>query len=144
MPNNSIDVTCKNGNKLADIIVKDKVSLCRQQNINFKIIGRYQNLRNLEAASISIMFSNLLNTAIDMCVNMPNYCKSKYINLMFVKKEIDCCEIIYIENSYSSKAKNRLNGIDVVKEEVGLYQGKFKEKYNDYMHMVEIRFPICY
>lgn len=146
MPSNQVSVVCENGNKVVDRIVKDKVSLCRQQNINFKIIGNFKNLCKLNVASIDVLFGNLLNGAIGMCINMPSCCNAKYINLMFLEKEIDCCEIIYIENSYNKKGSSSLTKGDVcaIKKEIGLYNGKFKERYNNDIHIIEIKFPICY
>ncbi|MEG2984946.1 MAG: GHKL domain-containing protein [Peptostreptococcaceae bacterium] len=86
-------------NLVLDAIIKNKINLCKSNNIDFVYdvsLPRYINIKNIH---ISIIFNNLLDNSIEACQSIDDVNLNKYINLFC--NSIDGKLVCIIENSMS-------------------------------------------
>lgn len=88
-------------NVLMEAIIKNKIKICKVYGINFNYnicIPRDINIRNVH---MSVIFNNLIDNAIEACLNIDELEKEKYINLYC--EVIDNKLICVIKNSKNRK-----------------------------------------
>ncbi len=127
------DTLTKTGNTIIDIIVSQKYQEARQNNITFVMILDRLDEFPMSEADTTILLSNLLNNAIEACMEIERV-EDKIIKLKFIKKE----NIYFLKITNKSKVPlDIVNQIAITtksnKEKHGIGMRNIKEiieKYN--------------
>lgn len=139
------------GNSLFDIIVDEKINICKNKGIEFVIDVDSKNTGFIKNMDISSILANILDNAIEACDKMTS--NKKYIKL--TSMWADDMFVIICENSKENEVKkigdrfitDKLNksehgiGIKSVEKSVKNYDGNMMIFCNDNLFKVKIMIP---
>ena len=143
------------GNSILDLILEEKCKLAEKLNIKFKVMGDFSNGLILEPRSISIIFGNLLDNAIEEAGEVPEG-RYKLINITFYQDFVDGLKIILTNSAITEdfmiidgKIRNIKNKeahkmrFNLVREEIDDYNGSMYLSIEGIdMFKVEINIPV--
>lgn len=93
------------GNDFLDILIKDKVKLAKENNIDLTVMIDFSDIDTIEALDISTIFGNGIDNAIEAVEKLP---EEKRVILIKAGKINDFISIV-IENNYDEKAVSKNN-----------------------------------
>ena len=93
------------GNEFLDIIIKDKVKLAKENNIDLTVMIDFSDIDTIEALDISTIFGNGIDNAIEAVEKLP---EEKRVILIKAGKINDFISIV-MENNYDEKAVSKNN-----------------------------------
>ncbi|WP_343009228.1 ATP-binding protein, partial [Blautia obeum] len=141
------------GNKTLDIILGEKIYLCKKYNIEFEDNINISKLKFIQNIDICAIFANALDNAIEACMNIDNEIekrievKATYINgfaiIKFINTKVN--DIKFIDNRIqTSKDDNKIHGIGLasIKYIVSKYDGEAIANYSDNEFILKIMIPI--
>ena len=141
------------GNKTLDIILGEKIYLCKKYNIEFEDNINISKLKFIQNIDICAIFANALDNAIEACMNIDNEMekrievKATYINgfaiIKFINTKVN--DIKFIDNRIqTSKDDNKIHGIGLasIKYIVSKYDGEAIANYSDNEFILKIMIPI--
>lgn len=143
------------GSSILDLILEEKKSECDKLGVKFKVIGDLSEGVKLEPASLSIIFGNLLNNAIEAVKKIPED-RYRSIDSVFYQEPN---KKFYLKISNTAEAKDikikdekiettKDNkeyhgiGLDSVRKEVEKYKGFMRFFVNNDIFTVEIIVPV--
>ena len=141
------------GNKTLDIILGEKIRLCKKYNIEFEESINIYNLKFIKNNDICYIFANALDNAIEACINIDSEIEKKieakatYINEFAIIKFINTKtnDIKIIDNRIqTSKPDNKKHGLGIasIKYIVNKYNGETIVNYSDNEFILKIMIPI--
>lgn len=141
------------GNKTLDIILGEKVRLCKKYNIEFEESINISKLKFIKDNDICSIFANALDNAIEACINIDSEiekrieAKATYINEFAIIKFINTKtnDIKIIDNRIqTSKPDNKKHGLGIasIKYIVNKYNGETVVNYSDNEFILKIMIPI--
>ena len=141
------------GNKTLDIILGEKIRLCKKYNIEFEESINISKLKFIKNNDICSIFANALDNAIEACINIDSEiekrieAKATYINEFAIIKFINTKtnDIKIIDNRIqTSKPDNKIHGrgIASIKYIVNKYNGETIVNYSDNEFILKIMIPI--
>ena len=141
------------GNKTLDIILGEKIRLCKKYNIEFEESINISKLKFIENNDICSIFANALDNAIEACINIDSEiekrieAKATYINEFAIIKFINTKtnDIKIIDNRIqTSKPDNKKHGLGIasIKYIVNKYNGETIVNYSDNEFILKIMIPI--
>lgn len=151
----SSSLSFNTGSSILDLILEEKKSECDKIGVKFMVMGDLSEGVELEPASLSIIFGNLLNNAIEGVKKIPQD-RYRSIDLMFYQDPHEkfylklsntaITEDIKIENGKIETTKDNKEfhgiGISSVKKEVEKYKGITKFLVGEDTFTVEISIPV--
>lgn len=141
------------GNKTLDIILGEKIGLCKKHNIEFEESINISKLKFIKNNDICAIFANALDNAIEACINIDNEiekrieAKATYINgfaiIKFINTKTNDIKFIN-ERIQTSKSDNKKHGIGLasIKYIVNKYDGETIVNYSDNEFILKIMIPI--
>ncbi len=129
-------------NELLNYIICHYIQLCKNKNINLKVDVRKKMLQHLDYSELTALFCNLLDNAIEACINIQD----SYIDLSITSNEINHITIINIVNTCNtiptfnksgmpiSNKNNKLKhgfGLKSVERIINKYNGNIKMYFNN-------------
>ena len=93
------------GNDFLDIIIKDKVKLAKEKNIDLTVMIDFSDIDTIEALDISTIFGNGIDNAIEAVEKLP---EEKRVILIKAGKINDFISIV-MENNYDEKLVSKNN-----------------------------------
>lgn len=129
-------------NELLNYIICHYIQLCKNKNINLKVDVRKKMLQHLDYSELTALFCNLLDNAIEACINIHD----SYIDLNITSNEINHITIINIVNTCNtiptfnksgmpvSNKNNKLKhgfGLKSVERIINKYNGNIKMYFNN-------------
>ena len=143
------------GNSILDLILEEKCKLAEKLDIKFKVMGDFSSGLILEPRSISIIFGNLLDNAIEEAGEVPEG-RYKLINITFYQDFVDGLKIILTNSAITEdfmiidgKIRNIKNKeahkmrFNLVREEIDDYNGSMYLSIEEIdMFRVEINIPV--
>lgn len=129
-------------NELLNYIICHYIQLCKNKNINLKVDVRKKMLQHLDYSELTALFCNLLDNAIEACINIHD----SYIDLSITSNEINHITIINIVNTCNtiptfnksgmpiSNKNNKLKhgfGLKSVERIINKYNGNIKMYFNN-------------
>lgn len=141
------------GNKTLDIILGEKIRLCKKYNIEFEESINISKLKFIKNNDICSIFANALDDAIEACINIDSEiekrieAKATYINEFAIIKFINTKtnDIKIIDNRIqTSKPDNKKHGLGIasIKYIVNKYNGETIVNYSDNEFILKIMIPI--
>lgn len=141
------------GNKTLDIILGEKIYLCKKYNIEFEDNINISKLKFIQNTDICGIFANALDNAIEACICIDDEIekrievKATYINGFSIIKFINSKsnEINFIDDRIqTSKDDNKIHGIGLasIKYIVSKYDGETIVNYSDNEFILKIMIPI--
>lgn len=141
------------GNKTLDIILGEKMRLCKKYNIEFEESINISKLKFIKDNDICSIFANALDNAIEACINIDSEiekrieAKATYINEFAIIKFINTKtnDIKIIDNRIqTSKPDNKKHGLGIasIKYIVNKYNGETIVNYSDNEFILKIMIPI--
>lgn len=141
------------GNKTLDIILGEKMRLCKKYNIEFEESINISKLKFIKDNDICSIFANALDNAIEACINIDSEiekrieAKATYINEFAIIKFINTKtnDIKIIDNCIqTSKPDNKKHGLGIasIKYIVNKYNGETIVNYSDNEFILKIMIPI--
>ena len=141
------------GNKTLDIILGEKIRLCKKYNIEFEESIIISKLKFIKDNDICSIFANALDNAIEACINIDSEiekrieAKATYINEFAIIKFINTKtnDIKIIDNRIqTSKPDNKKHGLGIasIKYIVNKYNGETIVNYSDNEFILKIMIPI--
>lgn len=141
------------GNKTLDIILGEKIYLCKKYNIEFEDNINISKLKFIQNTDICGIFANALDNAIEACICIDDEIekrievKATYINGFSIIKFINskANEINFIDDRIqTSKDDNKIHGIGLasIKYIVSKYDGETIVNYSDNEFILKIMIPI--
>lgn len=142
------------GNLLLDIIVNEKHTICKNENIDFVCDINFRKCNFIEMIDITSIFSNLLDNAIEACKKINDKDIEKYINVRgtfykgyyVVKCENSKVNEVKIKKDkiITSKDNEKLHGIGLenIKSSVKKYNGDVDIKIEKNKFIISIYIPI--
>ncbi|CEO22414.1 ATP-binding protein [Paraclostridium sordellii] len=151
---NSMNNSFNTGNKIVDIILSDKKSICIKNNINFECFLDLSKLDFVDMNDICIIFSNAIDNAIQACQKIKTNSLKKFIFIKVTYVNSFC--VINIENSKINKILSKKGniitdkkdkfhhglGIKNIKNIVNKYDGEVSIKFDDEKFLLTIMIPI--
>ena len=151
---NSMNNSFNTGNKIVDIILSDKKSICIKNNINFECFLDLSKLDFVDMNDICIIFSNAIDNAIQACQKIKTNSLKKFISIKVTYVNSFC--VINIENSKINKILSKKGniitdkkdkfhhglGIKNIKNIVNKYDGEVSIKFDDEKFLLTIMIPI--
>ncbi|WP_338658292.1 GHKL domain-containing protein [Paraclostridium sordellii] len=151
---NSMNNSFNTGNKIVDIILSDKKSICIKNNINFECFLDLSKLDFVDMNDICIIFSNAIDNAIQACQKIKINSLKKYISIKVTYVNSFC--VINIENSKINKILSKKGniitdkkdkfyhgiGIKNIRNIVNKYDGEVSIKFDDEKFLLTIMIPI--
>ena len=141
------------GNKTLDIILNDKIHLCKKYNIEFKDSINISKLNFIKENDICAIFANALDNAIEACININDEIekrievKATYINgfavIKFINTKINDIKFTG-DRIKTSKEDNKIHGIGLasIKYIVNKYDGEVVVNYSENEFILKIMIPI--
>lgn len=141
------------GNKTLDIILGEKIYLCKKYNIEFEDNINISKLRFIQETDICTIFANALDNAIEACMKIDNEvekrieAKATYINgfaiIKFTNAKVNNIKFSdkRIETSKDDKEIHGI-GISSIKYIVSKYDGEVIVNYSDNEFILKIMIPI--
>lgn len=141
------------GNRTLDIILGEKIYLCKKHDIEFEDNINISKLTFIQNTDICAIFANALDNAIEACIKIQNElekrieAKATYMNgfaiIKFTNTKVN--NIKFIENSIkTSKSDKKVHGIGIssIKYIVSKYDGEVIVNYSDNEFILKIMIPI--
>uniref|UniRef100_UPI0022DFA98C ATP-binding protein n=3 Tax=Paraclostridium sordellii TaxID=1505 RepID=UPI0022DFA98C len=141
------------GSMIVDSILKNKVLVCEEKSIDFDINVDFSKNEFMDMIDICIIFSNIIDNAIEACekIEIPNLDKK----IRLYSKYIDEFCIIVIENTKTNEIiKNNTNfltskkdssihgiGLNNVRKSVEKYSGELVTSYSNNKFTLKIMIP---
>lgn len=141
------------GNKTLDIILGEKIYICKKYNIEFEDNINISKLKFIQNIDICAIFANALDNAIEACMNIDNEVekrievKATYINgfaiIKFINTKVNDIKFVD-ERIKTSKDDNKIHGIGLasIKYIVSKYDGETIVNYSDNEFILKIMIPI--
>ena len=141
------------GSMIVDSILKNKVLVCEEKSIDFDINVDFSKNEFMDMIDICIIFSNIIDNAIEACekIEIPNLDKeirlySKYIDefCIIVIENTKTNEIIKNNTSFlTSKKDSSIHGIGLnnVRKSVEKYSGELVTSYSNNKFTLKIMIP---
>jgi hypothetical protein len=141
------------GNKTLDIILGEKIYICKKYNIEFEDNINISKLKLIKDTDICAIFANALDNAIEACMNIDNEiekrieAKATYINgfaiIKFINTKVNDIKFID-ERIQTSKDDNKIHGIGLasIKYIVSKYDGEIIVNYSENEFILKIMIPI--
>lgn len=141
------------GNKALDIILNDKIHLCKKYNIEFEDSINISKLNFIKENDICAIFANALDNAIEACININDEIekrievKATYINgfavIKFINTKINDIKFTG-DRIKTSKEDNKIHGIGLasIKYIVNKYDGEVIVNYSENEFILKIMIPI--
>lgn len=141
------------GNRTLDIILGEKIYLCKKYNIEFEDNINISRLKFIQNIDICAIFANALDNAIEACMNIDNEIekrievKATYINgfaiIKFINTKVNDIKFVD-ERIQTSKDDNKIHGIGLasIKYIVSKYNGEAIANYSDNEFILKIMIPI--
>lgn len=143
------------GSSILDLILEEKCKQAEKLGIKFKVMGDFSNGLNLEPASVSIVFGNLLNNAIEGASKIQDN-RYKSVDVVFYQEPHHRIYIkisntantkdLIIENGKlkTTKKDKKLHGIgiDSINREIRKYNGRVITSIEDNRFITEIIVPV--
>lgn len=138
------------GNDFLDVIIKDKVKVAKEKDIDFTVMIDFREVDTIEALDISTIFGNGIDNAIEAVEKLP---EDKRIILIKAGKINDFISIV-IENNYDEKVILKNNkttkkdtflhgyGIQNIKNAVEKYKGTCTITKENGKFILKILIPI--
>lgn len=139
---------CKN--RILNIIISETIMICKSNNIKFELNIQDHNLDFMIDKDITILFSNILDNAIESTYELKESLREIIFKLHIFKSHL----VISLKNSFKTKPcveKNVFNstkkghigaGLGNVKKIVEKYSGNMKINYDECYFIVEIYLEI--
>lgn len=152
---NNFSVEFDTGNMIVDSILKNKKNLCNERKIDFNTDVDFSKIEFMDMVDICILFSNLIDNAIEDSEKIQDLAIMKKIRLE--SKLIDSFYVIVIENNktnivdhkqgvfLTSKKDKSFHGIGLknVKNIVNKYLGELVIEEVENKFIVKIILPYC-
>ena len=141
------------GNKTLDIILNDKIHLCKKYNIEFEDSINISKLNFIKENDICAIFANALDNAIEACININDEIekrievKATYINgfavIKFINTKINDIKFTG-DRIKTSKEDNKIHGIGLasIKYIVNKDDGEVIVNYSENEFILKIMIPI--
>ena len=141
------------GNKTLDIILNDKICLCKKYNIELEDSINISKLNFIKENDICAIFANALDNAIQACININDEIekrievKATYINgfavIKFINTKINDIKFTG-DRIKTSKEDNKIHGIGLasIKYIVNKYDGEVIVNYSENEFILKIMIPI--
>ncbi len=141
------------GNKTLDIILNDKIHLCKKYNIEFEDSINISKLNFIKENDICAIFANALDNAIEACISINDEIekrievKATYINgfavIKFINTKINDIKFTG-DRIKTSKEDNKIHGIGLasIKYIVNKYDGEVIVNYSENEFILKIMIPI--
>lgn len=143
------------GSSILDLILEEKCRQAEKEGIKFRAIGDFSNGLDIEPASVSIIFGNLLNNAIEGVRKVPSD-QYRVIDVVFYQEphhriyikisNTACTKDLVINNGKieTTKKDKKMHGIglDSVHKEVSKYSGRVIMSVEENSFIVEIVVPV--
>lgn len=141
------------GNKTLDIILGQKIYLCKKYNIDFEDNINISKLEFIQNNDICAIFANALDNAIEACMNIDNEIekrievKATYINgfaiIKFINTKVNDIKFID-ERIQTNKDDNKIHGIGLasIKYIVSKYDGEIIVNYSENEFILKVMIPI--
>lgn len=141
------------GNKTLDIILGEKIGICKKYNIQIEDNINLSKLKFIKDNDICTIFANALDNAIEACININNELekiieiKATYINgfaiIKFRNTKVNDIKFIN-EHIQTSKNDDNIHGIGLasIKYIVNKYDGETIVNYSDNEFILKIMIPI--
>lgn len=141
------------GNKTLDIILGEKIYICKKYDIEFEDNINISKLKFIQNIDICAIFANALDNAIEACMNIDNEVekrievKATYINgfaiIKFINTKVNDIKFVD-ERIKTSKDNNKIHGIGLasIKYIVSKYEGETIVNYSDNEFILKIMIPI--
>lgn len=126
----NVETVIKTGNKMADAILNSKLSLAVQKNINVKAEAKIPVSLTVSELDLCIVISNLLDNAIDACMELPE--EKRLIRIYMEMKG----SYLYmsVSNAASGEKKKNFKTSKGEGHGIGLVRvDKIIEKYSGYL-----------
>ncbi|MGL5713418.1 MAG: ATP-binding protein, partial [Paraclostridium sp.] len=104
---NNTKVYFNTGNMIVDSILKNKKLICEENNILLDVDVDFSKSNNIEMIDVCIIFSNIIDNAIEACIKINSDKIAKKIILK--SKYIDKFCVIVIENNKTNKVRVKNN-----------------------------------
>ena len=123
-------------NNILNLIINDKMSIAERHYINFKCEIYYHNLDFMNNLDITVIFGNLLDNAIEACLDVTNNpyilfkMDSKDDHIVFTVKNSLAHTLKYDKNGKIISSKRGHSGIGVsnIERSINKYNGSIKIK----------------
>lgn len=145
--------TPKTGNEALDVVLYDKIIICRQKNIKLSYIVDGETLKVMHSVDIATTFNNLLNNSMEYVSKLED--ESKRLISMNVYKKYDFLYIQvenYIEEEVklvnhlpaTTKENKQVHGLGLKSVEyvAKKYHGAFKINQNNHLFTASIIIPL--
>jgi hypothetical protein len=141
------------GNKTLDIILGEKIYLCKKYNIEFEDNINISNLSFIQETDICAIFANALDNAIEACIKIDNELekrievKATYINgfaiIKFTNTKVNNIKFSD-KRIQTSKYDKKIHGIGIssIKYIANKYNGEVIVNYSDNEFILKIMIPI--
>ncbi len=144
------------GSSILDLILEEKLKLAEKQKIKFKVIGDFSDGLFLQPTSISIIFENLINNAIEASAKVQDD-EYKVINVVFYQEPGKEIYIKISNTAITDHLKLNNNGLieiinndecfhgitlGSVKAEVKKYNGDIKITIENNLVIIEVFIPV--
>ena len=141
-----LEPVIKNQNPMLAIILNTVSDRCKKENIRLKLNVEDFSLGYISDIDITTIFSNLLDNAIEACMELPeqkryiSFVLKKQIGLIAVKITNPCEDMTHINKGHSTKKEHSGIGLMNVKKAVDKYEGVFSVKHSEKEFCVSITF----
>lgn len=144
---NKLDNVYNTGNRVLDIILNKKSSICAQKEIKLYVYVDFSKSEFIDELDVDTIFSNALDNAIKACdkIEEDNFprtieLKSSYINNFCIIKIINSKSNMTL----TDKKDRFLHGFEIsnIKEAASKYNGQVIIKYSDNKFLLTIVIPI--
>ncbi len=135
------------GNEILDMILKSKAGIMEENNIKFSMEGNLSALDFMEDVDACILFSNLLDNAIEANMNVDSLMRYIELSVRIVNK----LAYIQLDNSYVVNSGNKPNktngnvhgiGLLNVREIVEKYEGQLGIENDEFTYSIKMCFGI--
>ena len=136
-------------NPLLSVILNDKMMIAKKRNIEFTVNIEFSELDFIDDLDITIIFSNLIDNALEACSELAEDKRKIYLTVM----KHNCFLYIYIENEYknlqsekgdfkSTKLNHQGLGLDNIKQAVSKYEGNMHIHTENHKFTVSLLIPV--
>ena len=124
--------------------------MAKKQNVEFTVNIEFSELDFIDDLDITIIFSNLIDNALEACSELAESKRKIYLTVM----KHNCFLYIYIENEYenlqweneyikSTKTNHQGLGLDNIKQTVLKYEGNMNIHTENHSFKVELLLPVA-
>lgn len=150
---NNVDQVVKTGNLMVDAILNSKIALITQRNIDLSVTVTVPSTMDIKAIDLCVLLGNLLDNAMEACVQIPNE-KERFIRIYIdvLKGQLYLC----ITNSMNGKGKRKGMsfpstksgahgfGLERIDRIVSKYEGYLNRQTENGVFATEITLPLSH